>query len=189
MPMSESFNLYFIRHGESLGNIRPETYYEMPDWKIPLTNTGIEQATRVGKQLASDHIIADIITSPYVRAKETANLIKKESESWLMSIEENPLIREREWGSLREEVEMFATREERSHLFDFFRRPNGGESFADVYLRASIFLKSINRDSIIVSHGEFIKVALMILDGKNVDQFDDTLNIANCSVHYRTLFI
>lgn len=185
-------NLYCVRHGLSIGNTNPETYKMMPEWKIHLTQEGRNQAEAVGKDL--NHIFSDpiIICSPYVRAAETAKIIKTYID-WNGSVMFfNPLIREREWGNLRDEVEQFETREERNHLFDFYRRPTGGESFADVYQRAFIFLEYLknnfkDENIIIVSHGEFLKVLLMIIDGNTVEEFDGLPNPKNCEIITRTI--
>ena len=190
-------NLYLIRHGLSEGNINNQVYYDMPDWKVPLADEGREQAKEVAKELKkifNYHI--NIITSPYLRAKETSEIIASEFNT--STIIESPLIYEREWGNLREEVKYFKAREERTHLFDFFRRPVGGESFADLYKRAFVFfewLKSARKNGdiwhniIIVSHGEFLKVLLMIIDGNTVEEFNKLSNIKNCDIITREIHI
>lgn len=193
-------NLYCVRHAESLGNKHPETYYQMPEWKIPITEEGKKQAENAGKNL-SDIDIVHMISSPYVRARETATIIKKQIKTIYFSYQESPLIIERAWGNLRDEVEQFKTREERNHLFDFYRRPTGGESFADVYQRAFVFLEYLknnfkydrsdpwNKENniIIVSHGEFLKVLLMIIDGNTVEEFDGLRNPKNCEIITRKI--
>jgi broad specificity phosphatase PhoE len=193
-------NLYLIRHGRSIGNENPEAYYQMPEWKIPLTAEGKKQAENVGKNL-SDIDSFYMISSPYVRARETATIIKKQIKTIYSSYQESPLIIERAWGNLRDEVNQFETREERNHLFDFYRRPTGGESFADVYQRAFVFLEYLknnfkydqsdpwNKENniIIVSHGEFLKVLLMIIDGNTVEEFDGLPNPKNCQIIQRTI--
>ena len=187
--------LYCVRHAESLGNKHPETYYQMPEWKIPLTEDGKKQAEKCGEDLSYmlPYDYAIIISSPYVRAKETASIVKNRFKSnRIFSYLENPLIIERAWGNLRDEVEQFKTREERNHLFDFYRRPAGGESFADVYQRAFVFLEYLknnfkDENIIIVSHGEFLKVLLMIIDGNTVEEFDGLPNPKNCEIIMRTI--
>ena len=185
-------NLYCIRHARSIGNENAEAYKMMPEWKIHLTEEGKKQAAKVGDDL--NYILSSpvIICSPYVRAVETANIIKSYIDGNSIMFF-NPLIREREWGNLRDEIEQFKTREERNHLFDFYRRPTGGESFADVYQRAFVFweyLKNNFRDDsniIIVSHGEFLKVLLMIIDGNTVEEFDGLQNPKNCEIITRRI--
>jgi broad specificity phosphatase PhoE len=185
-------NLYLIRHGRSIGNENPEAYKMMPEWKIPITEEGKKQAENVGKNLSDDIYCFHMISSPYVRARETASVIKQQLNSMYFSYEELAICREREWGNLRDEVNQFKTREERNHLFDFYRRPTGGESFADVYQRAFVFLEYLKnnfkgKDIIIVSHGEFLKVLLMIIDGNTVEEFDGLPNPKNCQIIQRTI--
>jgi probable phosphoglycerate mutase len=163
----------------------------MPEWKIPITEEGKKQAENAGKNL-SDIDSFYMISSPYVRARETATIIKKQIKTIYSSYQESSLIIEREWGNLRDEVNQFKTREERNHLFDFYRRPTGGESFADVYQRAFIFLEYLknnfeDENIILVSHGEFIKVLLMIIDGNTVEEFDGLPNPKNCQIIQRTI--
>lgn len=196
-------NLYCVRHGESLGNINPEAYKMMPEWKIHLTEEGKKQAEKVGKDLSYMMHYATMISSPYVRARETASIIKDQfHKARIFSHIENVLTIERAWGNLRDEVEQFKTREERNHLFDFYRRPTGGESFADVYQRAFVFLEYLKNNFkydqsdpwdkenniIIVSHGEFLKVLLMIIDGNTVEEFDGLPNPKNCEIITRRIY-
>lgn len=178
-------NVTFIRHGESLGNVDHKVYYNMPDWKVPLTKKGEEQARKIGEELHYEYFNA-IIHSPYIRAAETAKIINGELTNKANMIE-NPLCREREWGSLRNEIESVETEEQKEELFDFFRRPQGGESFADLYQRAIIFFNEIDKmgysDIIVVSHGEFIKICHMILYKKSVEGFYRIPDIKNCEPH------
>lgn len=65
-------NIYFVRHGESEGNVTRTHQHE----ETPLSSSGKSQAKNVAKRLKG-HEIDVIYTSPYVRAKETANTISK----------------------------------------------------------------------------------------------------------------
>jgi 2,3-bisphosphoglycerate-dependent phosphoglycerate mutase len=197
--------LYLIRHGESLGNVDPDTYRRIIDCDVPLTKLGIKQAKECGKILSKDHIdedfrqidiygysdpVLDIEYSPYLRAKDTCKLISNKLP-FDHKCKENVLLREREWGELREHVE--------SEYFDpnkhlnFFYRPDNGESFADLYTRVVTYFNSIiNRGShrikVIVAHGEWIKLALMYLDGVSVEDFTKNYyKIGNCEINKRTI--
>lgn len=177
--------LYIIRHAVSIGNKNPLVYKQMNDSDIPLAEDGYEQANEVAIKLKSYlNDEAFIITSPYTRAKQTTNIIASHFKD--VKIVESPLIYEREWGKLRDEYESFKTREERNHLFDFYRRPDNGESFADCYQRAWNFLNWLktqdNQLAIIVSHGEFIKMMLMIIDNIEVEDFETIPKIKNCEL-------
>ena len=64
--------LYFLRHG--LAGLRSE--WEGDDWGRPLTEEGITRTAKTGKLLAEMGLNIDrIITSPLVRAKQTAKIV------------------------------------------------------------------------------------------------------------------
>jgi broad specificity phosphatase PhoE len=187
-------NLYLIRHGESLGNANPAIYFEMEDWKVPLTDKGKEQAEKVRQELKNLQK-PYILSSPYVRAKGTANII---AESHGGFVNENGLIYERVWGNLRSEMATLKTQEERGRLFDFYHRPQNGESYADCYVRAFTFFEYLKNtfgyadmwnsdDVVVVSHGEFLKLLLIVIDDKTVEQFDKLPDIENCEIIKRTI--
>lgn len=64
--------LYFVRHGESVGNVTPDQ--DMPD--CPLTERGKKQAELVGKRLEKIPF-THILSSPLIRALETAQPLAK----------------------------------------------------------------------------------------------------------------
>jgi phosphohistidine phosphatase len=68
----ELFELYLIRHG--LAAERGENYPD--DTKRPLTSKGIQRIRQEGKALASMDVTFDVIlTSPLVRARQTAEAL------------------------------------------------------------------------------------------------------------------
>jgi broad specificity phosphatase PhoE len=86
----------------------------------------------------------------------------------------SPLCIEREWGSLRDIVE---SRQKTEHHFNFYYRPNNGESYCDVYKRSAIFHQwmvnnTVYENNIIVAHGEFNQVYLMHLLNWDVKEFE-----------------
>ena len=86
--------IILIRHGESLGNADESSYCRVPDWKIPLTKVGQEQAKEVGKklnQLIEPNAPVTIYTSPYMRTKQTLALLLSELETKnILSVREEP---------------------------------------------------------------------------------------------------
>ena len=40
--------IILVRHGESLGNFDESVYCTVPDWKVPLTETGKKQSIEAG---------------------------------------------------------------------------------------------------------------------------------------------
>lgn len=173
--------VYLIRHAESLANVDKEVYHTTPDYDIPLTKKGEKDAIKLGKQYPLLIIADAIYCSPYKRARQTAELAK------FTSCFENPLLREREWGSLREEIE--SSEFDASKHFNFYYRPQNGESFADLYQRVITFfnmLKVTHDDDekiVVVTHGEWIKMALMYYFNHTVDYIEKNhTNVKNCEV-------
>ncbi len=69
---AESFELYLIRHG--IAAERGEHYPD--DTKRPLTNEGVQKLRKEAKALGALDITLDVIlTSPLVRARQTAELV------------------------------------------------------------------------------------------------------------------
>lgn len=180
--------LYFVRHGESLGNVNPQTYYDYHDHEIPLTDIGRSQAVNVGKRISE--LVEDrpfrIMHSPFRRATDTADIIDRQCilSGKYAQTSESPLIYERSWGNLRDIVDQHMT-DEHTH-FNFFYRPTNGESFADVYQRVVLFFQELRQDPckdevVIVSHGEWIRIALMYLRGYSIKYFTENhTNPENC---------
>jgi broad specificity phosphatase PhoE len=191
--------LYLIRHGQSEGNVNTQVYYDKNDCDIELTALGHSQSLGAGAELARmiDHTAPRIICSAYMRAKQTASGIYSVlAEDHQPSLQEDVLLREREWGSLRTVVDNRHLK--REEHFNFYYRAQGGESFADAYTRVVLFfqwlelrrLRNPHDDSpiVIVSHGEWIRLALMYLDGNTVEYFTvNRKNPKNCVIHTRTL--
>lgn len=65
-------SVYFVRHGESVANAM--NIFSRPD--TPLTDNGRKQAYLLGEKLTG-HTISLIISSPDLRALETAEIISK----------------------------------------------------------------------------------------------------------------
>src|SRR3989344_5936185 len=66
-------NVYFVRHGESEGN----KLQKAQNSETPLSTQGRKQASIVANRLKETPI--DVLySSPYVRAKQTAEIIAKE---------------------------------------------------------------------------------------------------------------
>lgn len=177
-------DLYLIRHGQSEGNVDPSVYYTKPDSEIELTIHGKKQAHECGQTLSETlGDSPEIYFSPYRRAYETANLIAKQFK--YATLEECDLLRERTWGYLREIVDGGLKTDDH---FKFFYRPFGGESFADAHARAILFLNKLRAHPsrspvIIVSHGEWIRVALMHINKLTIAEFEERRkNPYNCQI-------
>ena len=197
--------IFLVRHGLSEGNVDKTLYGKTFNSDIKLTERGKEDSRNAAKRITDlckelhglkqglydnyipairnfdeIHMYFAMFHSPYARAAETADIIDCEMNQRLRinQKESNPLIREREWGNLRHTVgQLPKYSEERDKLFHFFRRPEGGESFADTYQRALLFdmwMTTHSRfdNNIVVAHGEFNKVYMMYLLGWTIEEFE-----------------
>lgn len=165
--------IFAVRHCESEGNTNRHIYLDKPNWEIGLTEKGKEQAQELSNKLQSytgnTHKPLMINTSPFERARQTAELA---CGNWGLSIFESPLLSEREWGTeWRQQIKKNGFRK---GDFDFYAKPFGAESFAELYVRVKLFLTQLdpNHHHILFTHGEWIKVALMISEKWTVKEFD-----------------
>lgn len=184
--------VYLIRHGLSEGNINPIKYLEKKDEDIDLTESGERQAKEIiiPPPFTKRYNFL-IYSSPFLRAIKTADIFINNSIYYKnffnkKIIIQNPLLVERAWGELREKV---AKKIHSSEDFRFFNRPLNGESFFDLYQRVLLFKtildKNLDYDKIVFTHGEWIKVFDMIINGKTVKEFEKTsrdFKIKNCEV-------
>jgi broad specificity phosphatase PhoE len=185
-------NIYLIRHAISEGNENPFNCLKKSECDIDLSEKGVEQANELHEKhklnlfnnLELNRSI--IFSSPYLRALKTAQIAI--GEKYKSRIIENPLLVERSWGSLRNKIC------ERSHSdadFRFFNRPEGGESFFDLYQRVVLFIEFLRNyreeydNFIIFTHGEWMKTFDMISNNTSIEEFEKTCKINkidNCEV-------
>lgn len=172
------FTLTFIRHAESLANVDEAVYFTTADEDIPLSDNGKSDAALLADTLVSMKG-AVIYYSSYLRAKQTAQIIATKLNGISPFIKESPLLVERKWGDALNKL-YYEGKTEDKH-FNFYHRPEGGESFFDCYQRATLFLNTLKHDLsliaegtpiIIVTHGEYMKMIDMIMDPlSSVDAF------------------
>src|SRR5512140_1407352 len=78
-PGSRAMNLYIVRH--AIAEQRAESASEQEDSQRPLTKKGRKQFRKVASGLAKMGIEMDqILTSPYLRAADTAAILRKKLE-------------------------------------------------------------------------------------------------------------
>ncbi|GET91964.1 glycerolphosphate mutase, putative [Leishmania tarentolae] len=143
--------LLLVRHGESEANVNREVYSNTPDWKIPLTALGREQAYDCGKRLRN--IIQEeklyIYYSPYARTRQTLCEIRRSfDESQIQGEREDERLREQEMGNYQPLHDMDATWAARNAFGRLYYRFPFGESGADVGDRVSGFFDSLLRERI-----------------------------------------
>ena len=165
---------YFVRHGESLLNaagIRQAS-------EGGLSDNGKAQAKQTGERL-KDRAIQIIIASPYIRTKETANIINGCFKHPKI-IEYSDLLKERRNPSeivgksvADPEVKKIVDTIDKTYHDDGYRFSDE-ENFIDLKNRARDLLKNLsNRKEkclLIVTHGIFLRmIAAYILYGDKLD--------------------
>ena len=158
MTKSENFDIIFLRHGESIGNLE-RRWQGQADY--PLTETGSEQARALGNRwLAEGRRFDHILASPQKRAKETADII---AGILNLTVKTDPIWMERNIGDVagmtNEEVnQRFPTRNNVTPFVPIVG--DDGEGDWELYLRAGRALHGLlNRKPgryLVVSHGGFL---------------------------------
>jgi broad specificity phosphatase PhoE len=166
-----------------------------------LSDLGLQQAEAAGRYFAAlpeDERPEVILSSPYVRARQTAELICKGGAlagGPAKSIIDERL-REREFGvfdrlttvGIREKFPEEA--DHRKRLGKFYHRPPGGESWADVILRLRSMLNTINlhycdRRVVVVCHQVVVlcmRYILEELDEQQILAIDKQAEVLNCGI-------
>ena len=109
-PTSRPARIILIRHGESLGNVDESTYVNTPDWRVPLTPRGMQQASEAGRALTgiigeSSQVI--LYYSPYLRTSQTCRQVCQHlAEDQILSMREEPRISEQQFGNFQNEDEV-----------------------------------------------------------------------------------
>ena len=188
----KSLNIYLIRHGEAEHNVDRNLMAHTHDSQHSLTELGERQAQRTAEFMQS--IVNEetvIYTSPYLRTVQTAKAVHALLPEQVPFFE-NPLLREWEFGNLYDFNSRTpeAKKEFKAAGQFYFRFPNG-ESLADVYLRATLFmqtkmerLKKQGRyeNVVVVSHAAFIHMLLSHLMDWPVDSLMEFKPVENASV-------
>ena len=195
-------NIFLIRHGESTQNIY-ENLQNFPDFKVPLTQNGIDQANKCGEFLkqycTQNNMDIDnsiLLISPFERTTQTANQIN--SFLNIKNKKFDPIIVERQYGlfdNLKfEEREKYQIAYEYqtwmySHdVGNFYTKFPLGESNFDVYIRARTFLPTLKQlqqqyqNIFIVSHGGFLKCLEMAYFEYTPQWFTSTPFMDNCAI-------
>jgi probable phosphoglycerate mutase len=164
--------LHLVRHGESAWNLAGRVQGQSPIAGA-LTPAGRRQADRTARMLAERHPAADaIFTSDLCRARETAGII---ADVLGLPVSEDAGLREQHLGDL--EGRRFADPLDEGTVQDVIddlwrhpaRRPHGGESIADLYVRTRTALARYaaacpGRELILVAHGGPVRVATTAAD-------------------------
>jgi broad specificity phosphatase PhoE len=175
--------IFAVRHTQSVANADGSLYLKIPNVEITLSAKGEEHAEVVAKELADKlDLSADttVYCSPFHRTLQTADRVTAELQDRGIPFfyEESPLLSEREWGT--EWRKLIRQRGFLEEDFRFYAKPGGAESFAELYTRVKLFFFDLktkhNADDniVLVTHGEWIKIATMIANKFSVSAFELT---------------
>jgi broad specificity phosphatase PhoE len=165
MAETKSYDFVFLRHGESVGNAE-ERFQGRSDY--PLTEAGRAQARALAERWSKEGMRFDLaVTSPLVRARETAEIVAGVLD---LPLKSDPIWMERDNGALSG-----LTRDEAGELYpqpDFMTPYDSfgesGEGDWELFLRAGTAVQRLLRRPagkyLIVSHGGLLnKVMYAIL--------------------------
>jgi probable phosphoglycerate mutase len=202
--------LWIVRHGESSGNVARDRAHAAGldridiaerDVDVPLSEMGADQARALGRWFAAlppDARPEVVLSSPYLRARQTAHLIGE--MGGLVEGTPSPCIderlREREFGILDRLTsqgirELHPEQAEfRKLIGKFYHRPPGGESWCDVILRLRSALDTLSlhhaeRRVLIVGHQVVVlclRYLLENLDEAQILEIDAKGDVVNCGV-------
>jgi broad specificity phosphatase PhoE len=204
--------LFIVRHGESAGNLARDAanaahelviHSDCRDVDVPLSALGQRQATALGHwfgALPSDQRPTVVISSPYLRARQTTDIIRSlgsfnyVSDAASLILDER--FREKEFGIL-DGLTRYGILERfpeqaalRNSLGKFYHRPPGGESWCDVILRLRSAFEMICREYhgervLIVAHSVVVLCMRYIIEQlteQEILEIDRRSEVANCSV-------
>jgi probable phosphoglycerate mutase len=159
--------IYIVRHGQTDWNAQERLQGQVD---TPLNDTGREQASRNGGVLAgmvSNPKDFDFVSSPLSRTRETMEIVRRALGLSANSYRTDDVLKEihfsdwqgKTWDQLRE-----ANPQEIAARFDdpwnTVAPGPGGESFAMLSVRALGWLGSVERDTVVVTHGGIIRCVI-----------------------------
>ncbi len=162
--------LYFMRHGETNWNAEARLQGQHD---IPLNDTGRAQAAEAGRKLAGVLPQPDSLpwqVSPLGRTRETAELARKAIGLPPTRYAMDDRLKEltfgdwegRTWAELRS-VDRNMVKARSADKWAYV--PPRGESYAMLRDRIAGWLKTVNQDLVVVSHGGVARVLLALLAG------------------------
>jgi len=195
-PQHWPTRLWIVRHGQSAGNVARDAAdaaglaridISGRDVDVPLSDLGERQSVALGKWFASHpkELRPEIVmTSPYLRAQLTGELIRKEgglsiSQDKAFTVDER--LREKEFGILDRLTRVGITELHpeqasfRNTLGKFYHRPPGGESWCDVILRLRSALETISlhhsgRRVLVLTHQVVVLCVRYLLENLKEDE-------------------
>jgi probable phosphoglycerate mutase len=206
--IAHPLRLVLVRHGESARNAAKDgaifltkearsAVRGISDIATPLTDKGWQQARATGAALRSQYGVPECIYhSGYRRTIETTNGILdayNEREREGIDVRSHILLRERDTGytfnmTAKEAAAAFPWLQGYWQTYgNFYARPPGGESFAEVTQRVYLFLEMLFRDHagstvFLVTHGGTLRCLRFLIERWTVEYIEGTKAPRNCGV-------
>ncbi|HZY18893.1 MAG TPA: histidine phosphatase family protein [Ramlibacter sp.] len=202
--------LWIVRHGQSAGNVArdaaeaaglPRIDIAERDIDVPLSDLGRLQARALGEwfgELPPGRRPEVVLTSPYVRARETTRALMEAAglDPRSVRVRTDERLREKEFGIL-DRLTVFGIRQhhpelaaQRAHVGKFYFRPPGGESWCDVILRLRSVVEMVTREHagqrvLIVAHQVIVncmRYLIECLEEHEILELDRRGDVPNCGV-------
>jgi probable phosphoglycerate mutase/uncharacterized phosphatase len=181
MRSERECRIILVRHGETEANVRG--HFAESD-EIPITDAGRLQAHTLALRLARDFQPAALISSAFLRARQTSEILGR---TLGLATEVIEGIHERDFGSLRGHpysrvAEVASADDLRDPDKARGWRPAGGESLEDVRLRAIAALEDLRiryrgRQVVVVCHGAVIRSICSHITG----EWGENYILPNCA--------
>lgn len=168
--ITNKHKILIARHGETDGN----KYQLIQTRDTPLNDIGFIQAEQLANDLMELGTFDQVISSSLLRAKQTARVVSTILN--ISTLQEHELFCERDQGifkglSHNEVIVKYPEYYDHEHQrVSVEMRPPEGENFDDLKVRARQAIEVINSlsaNTIIVSHGGFIRALMEILGRKD----------------------
>jgi broad specificity phosphatase PhoE len=203
-------HVWIVRHGQSAGNIARDAA-ELArlslidiadrDVDVPLSDLGVQQSVALARwfrAMPAAQRPTVILSSPYVRARRTAEILREQAglQAHDLTFVIDERVREKEFGIL-DRLTKFGIKEkypelsaQRQHVGKFYFRPPGGESWCDVILRLRSVLDTMTREYrceavLIVSHQVVVncfRYLLERMDERQILDLDRAADVPNCGI-------
>lgn len=173
----------FVRHGEAESNAN-NVINSDPSVQVHLTDKGRKQAEEVARKIGR----ADVIyCSPYLRTKETAEIILK-NIGIEGNITEDVRLRELEFGDLNGKPFTEFLEYEEKHINSYDAPLPGGESYNDAKKRIGEFLYEIdkkhqNQTIVVVTHGMGVEAVSAVIEGADLKRSQEIIQEENPNFH------
>jgi len=167
----------FIRHGEAENNTANIINCDQGQI-FHLTERGRKEVENLAKKIEK----ADVVfTSPYMRVRETAEIVAKTLSFDLNKIQEDKRLAELNFGEFNGKTFTEYLAYEEKHITSYDTPLPGGESYNDAKLRLGEFLYEIDKKYqgktiVIVTHGIGLEVAAALLEGADLKRSKEIID-------------